>query len=72
MECDKDKIIETELRNVVRKAFNQLIRNIENEPGLILEAADQSGENKQSLTEVSEWLFRRREENDSRDNDPNN
>lgn len=72
MEYAKDKGMEATVRKAVRRAFRQLLRTIENEPGLILEGADQSEENKTALVEVRSWLFRRREENGSRDVNPDN
>lgn len=61
MTTDQDNLMETQLKKSVRKTFRQLLKDIENEPTLVIETGD-GGASKpdQSLEEIRGWLFRRR------------
>ena len=71
-----EESMDIRVSRAVCKAFEQLIHNIENEPGLILEGEDQSEENEHAIREIRSWLFRRRREHgnsdDNFDNQGNN
>jgi len=71
MEGDKDKITENRLRKVVREAFRHLMKNIENEPDLILEGGTQPIDQDKILAEIRSWLFVRREADGDTDNSTN-
>ena len=62
MDSAQDKIIEAELRKAVRKAFRRLLKEIKNEPELVIEASSDNTEADPTLLEdVQNWLFVRRE-----------
>ena len=68
MNTDQDSLIEAQLEKSVRKAFRQLLKDIENEPTLVIETeADGASEPDQSLEDIQGWLFRRRQKNGCRD-----
>ena len=70
MEGDKDKMTETHLRKVVLEAFRHLMKNIDNEPDLVLEGETQPVDKEKTLTEIRSWLFGRRRANGDTDNNP--
>ena len=51
---------EKELKESIRKAFKQLVRDMQNEPSLIIETRDTSDTPDVTLEDIREWLFRRR------------
>ena len=65
--------MELRVSKAVRSAFEQLIRDIENEPSLILEI-DKKPDTEETtlLREISSQLFRRRDSDDGTDNGTNN
>jgi len=66
---DKDqKLIEERLAKTIPKAFERLIHELDNEPRLILEGADQAEANEHTISEITSWLFRRRQGDGYRDN----
>ena len=52
-----EESMDMRVSRAVCKASEQLIHNIENEPGLILEGEDQPEENEHAIREVRSWLF---------------
>lgn len=62
MDGNKQNSRERQLSEAVCKAFEQLIRNIENEPGLILEGESQSADREDTLKDIRSWLFKRGDE----------
>ena len=68
-----DGLHERQLSLAVREAFKQLLKDIESEPGLILEGDSQLGTEETTVTrEISSWLFRRRDGDDGTDNNTDN
>jgi len=61
MKTDYDVLMEAKLKRSAQKALKQLLKDIENEPTLVVEIEDRgtSGDD-QSLEDIREWLFRRR------------
>ena len=60
MEANQDRVIEARLKRAVQKAVKQLLKDIENEPTLILESDDnEAGLPEESMTDIRAWLFRR-------------
>lgn len=59
-----EESMDFEVSKVVCKAFEQLIQNIENEPGLILEDENQPVDEENTLRGIRSWLFRRGDEKD--------
>ena len=65
-----EKSMDKSLSVSVCAAFAQLIQNIENEPGLILEGESQPVDGENTLKEIRAWLFVRRRADGHRDNTP--
>ena len=63
-----EKTMDIRLSRAVCKAFEQLIANIENEPGLILEGEAQPVDGDNTLKEIRSWLFGRGREDGYTDN----
>jgi rhamnogalacturonyl hydrolase YesR len=58
-------ITEAEVRKAIQKALKTMLKEIENEPKLVIEtSSDIMIENSTQLENVLDWLFRRRETND--------
>ena len=61
MEANHDRVMEARLKKAVGKAFKQLLKDIEDEPTLVIESNDSeasvSGETKAG---IRAWLFKRR------------
>jgi hypothetical protein len=57
-----DGLQERQLSLAVRKAFRQLLKDIESEPTLVIEAGSDSRTDTALLRDVQGWLFRRGEE----------
>ena len=72
MSIKDEQSMDIKVSRAVRKAFEQLIQNIENEPGLILEGESQSADGENTLREIRSWLFGKRSKNDYPDDSSNN
>jgi len=57
-----EKSMDIRLSRAVCKAFEQMIHDIENEPGLILEGESQPVDEGNTLGEIRSWLFGRSKE----------
>jgi len=64
----KEESMDYKVSKAVSKAFNQMIANIENEPGLVLEGEAQPMEGENTLKEIRSWLFGRGREDGYADN----
>jgi len=63
MDGTEDRVMEAQVSRAVQKAVKQLLKDIENEPTLVIEASsDNTGVDAAPLEDVQSWLFRRREE----------
>ncbi len=71
MGIKKEESMDIRVSRAVCKAFEQVIRDIENEPGLILEGESQSADGEDTLKDIRSWLFGRRSENGCTDNSSN-
>jgi hypothetical protein len=65
-----EKSMDIRLSIAVRRAFDQLIRNIDNEPVLILEGENLPRDEETTLKEIRSWLFGRKESDDCTNNSP--
>ena len=72
MSIKDEQSMDIRVSRAVRKALEQLIQNIENEPGLILEGESQSADGENTLREIRSWLFGKRSKNDYPDDSSNN
>ena len=72
MNRNMQKSIERQLAKTVRKATEQLMRDLETEPDLVIETVDNAEQNEQSLKEIRSWLFSRRQENGCPDDSTHN
>ena len=68
MGINDDELMDIEISRAVCKAFDQMVANIENEPGLILEGETQPVDEENTLGEIRSWLFGRRREDGYTDN----
>ncbi len=68
MGIKKEESMDCKVSKAISEAFNQMIENIENEPGLILEGEAQPADGEETLKEIRSWLFGRRREDDHTDN----
>ena len=68
MGINDDQSIDRRVSRVICQAFNQMVENIENEPGLILEGEAQPVDGENTLKEIRSWLFGRRREDGYTDN----
>ncbi len=64
----KEESMDYKVSKAVRSAFERLIHDIENEPGLILEGESQPVDEGNTLGEIRSWLFGRSKEDGSTDN----
>ena len=56
------KVTESEVRKAVQRALKQVLKAMENEPALVIEAgSDNIGADSTPMEDVQSWLFRRRE-----------
>ena len=56
------KVTESEVRKAVQRACKKVLKEIENEPKLVIEAGmDRTVADSTQLEDVLGWLFRRRE-----------
>jgi len=55
----KEESMDYKVSKAVRSAFEKLIHDIENEPGLILEGENQPVDGENTLREIRSWLFGR-------------
>lgn len=61
MDYDQDKATETRLRKAVRKAFKQLLKDIESVPTLVIESNDsEASVSGETIADIRAWLFKRR------------
>lgn len=59
------EVTEAEVKKAVQRACKKVLKEIENEPTLVIEAgSDNTRADTESLEDVQRWLFRRREEHD--------
>ena len=57
------KITETQVRKAIQRALKRVLKEIENEPALVIEVGlDKAGADTSSLEDVWAWLFSRKEE----------
>ena len=68
MGINDDQSIDKRVSRVICRAFDQMVANIENEPGLILEGEAQPVDGENTLKEIRSWLFGRRREDGHTDN----
>ena len=58
------EVTEDEVRKAIQRALKQVLKEIENEPKLVIEAgSDKTVADSTQLEDVLSWLFRRREVN---------
>ena len=63
MNNEKENEREKQLKKAVPNAFKRLLKEIENEPDIVIEAGEAgSGIGHQSLEDVQRWLFKSRKE----------
>jgi len=61
MKNNYDKVMEEQLKKAVQTAVRQLLKNIENEPTLIVESGDgESNVSEETIADIRAWLFERR------------
>lgn len=61
LNIDQERVMETQVRKAVRKAFAQLFKDIANQPTLVIELPEtEDSVSTQSVNDILEWLFRRR------------
>jgi len=61
VDSNNDKVVEERLRRAVRKAFKQLLKDIESEPTLVIESGDsESNASEETIADIRAWLFKRR------------
>lgn len=61
MDSNNDKVMEARLKKAVRKAFKQLLKDIENEPTLVIESGDsESNVSEETIADIQAWLFKER------------
>ncbi len=61
---NQKKVTEADVRKAVQRALKQMLKEIENEPKLIIEAgSDKTVADSTQLEDILSWLFRRREVN---------
>ena len=63
--------IDRKISEAICQGFKQMIGNIENEPGLILEGEAQPVDGENTLKEIRAWLFGRRRVDGHTDNSAN-
>ena len=64
MDSNQDDIREARLGIAVRRAFKQLLKEIDSEPALKIElASDNTNYAPNQTEEIQSWLFRRKETN---------
>jgi len=61
MDSNQGDIKEAQLGRAVRRAFEQLLKDIESEPTLVIES-DDSGDSvlEETIADIRTWLFKRR------------
>ena len=68
MSIKNEESMDIRVSRTVCKAFEQLFRDLKNEPTLILEGENQPVDEENTLGEIRSWLFRRRRENGATSN----
>lgn len=59
------EVTEAEVKKAVQRACKKVLKEIENEPTLVIEAgSDNTRADTEPLEDVQRWLFRRKEEHD--------
>ena len=72
LNIDQERVMETQVRKAVRKAFAQLFKDIANQPTLIIELPESEDTvATRSLNDILEWLFRQGGNHGSSDNTVN-
>lgn len=62
MDSQKDRIREATIRKAIHKAGRELKKQMENEPGLVIESgAEETGLDSSAKSEIVGWLFSRKE-----------
>jgi hypothetical protein len=57
----KDKAMEARISKAVPQALKQLLKDLENEPTLVIELNDnETGALEETISDIRAWLFRRR------------
>jgi hypothetical protein len=60
MDSNQDNIIEARLRRAVRRAFKQLLKDIDSEPTLVIESDNsEANVSEETIADIQAWLFRR-------------
>lgn len=60
MEANQDRVMEARLKRAVQKAVKQLLKDVENEPTLVIELDDnEAGGVEEMMVDIRAWLFRR-------------
>ena len=57
-----DRLTETELRRIVRKAFKRIEKMIKEEPHRIIISGAEEDSSGTTIGEIKEWLFKRRQQ----------
>ena len=60
MNTNRNMVREEELKKAMIEAFTQLVKDVQNEPTLIIEMGDTGDEPDIALEDIRRWLFRRR------------
>ena len=61
MDSTEDKVMEAQISRAVQKAVKQLLKDIENEPTLVIESDDnEAGVPEETMADIRGWLFKRR------------
>jgi hypothetical protein len=61
LNIDQERVMETQVRKAVSKAFSQLFKDIANQPTLVIELPEtEDSVSTHSVNNILEWLFRRR------------
>jgi len=56
------EVTETQVRKAIQGALKRVLKEIENEPTLVIETSSDSGADNALLEDVQAWLFSRKEE----------
>jgi hypothetical protein len=60
MDSNQDNIREARLGRVVRRAFKQLLKDIDSEPTLVIESDNsEANVSEETIADIQAWLFRR-------------
>ena len=60
MDSSQDSVVEVRLEEAVRQAWKQLLKDIRNEPTLVIESDDNEAiSSAETATAIRDWLFKR-------------